>query len=154
MCAVQANREGIRVGDLVNDFDVFTQKYALSSCIVLGWWSLAMDIHWTDVYAPVIYVPLYGSAKYVLSMSVCLSACIHQKTTCPIFVKFTVNVTCGRDVKDIFNLYSNKRIIDFIIRLEARLQPNSVFTLEHVLAFLDFRPPWLCNDYRSPEIHY
>jgi len=33
-CAVQAIRNGIRVGDLVyNDFDVFTQKY-VQHCIV------------------------------------------------------------------------------------------------------------------------
>jgi len=45
-------------------------------------------------------------------------------------------------------------MILIFIRLESRLLLNIGFTLRRVLAFLDFWPPWLCNDYRSPEIHY
>ena len=33
---VQASRNGIRVGDLVNDFDIFSEKYALPLSVCLS----------------------------------------------------------------------------------------------------------------------
>jgi len=61
-CAVQARRNGIRVGDLVNDFDVFTQKYvrnlALFPSIVIGW-LVMIDVHDTHIWSWIFAEPAF-----------------------------------------------------------------------------------------------
>jgi len=46
---VQASRNGIRVGDLVSDFDIFTEQYASSAFFL----SLILNLDCTDSFVVV-----------------------------------------------------------------------------------------------------